>query len=161
MMRLLQVLAVVGGLGLSPGVLAQNMHSDKSFGLGIGGGLLSNGLTIKGFVRPDLSIQGWVGWYGFASTNLGADLIHEGRRLWTNGDLALNWQAGGGAAVWVWNPTLTDQAISIAINGVLGLSLQIQPVPLEFVLDLRPTVVFGPYRGGLYITPGVAIRYYF
>jgi hypothetical protein len=136
-----------------------NIHASRKFGLGLG-----TGISAKYFLNNTLAVQGFAGFYFGLSTNLGVDVMYQGKQLWTNGDLSLNWEAGGGAGVWLWNAGLYGAA-SVSICGVAGLSLQYRPIPLELTADIRPTFVFGNF-GGFGFAPfrmdfGGAIRYYF
>lgn len=140
-----------------PGVT--NIHAKKKFGLGLGGGAYGGGATGKLFLGNTIAVQAFLntGWFGF---NLGADALYQGKQLWTNGDLALNWEAGAGAFVSTWG--------GIGVNAVVGLSLQYKPVPLEFTTDFRPTFLVGNWSGYRYgafgpidYNYGGAVRYYF
>jgi hypothetical protein len=137
-----------------------NIHASKKFGLGFGGGAYSSGVTGKVFLGNTLAVQafaslGWV--WGF---QVGADVLYQGKQLWTNGDLALNWEAGAGAFI------APGYGAAVGVNGVAGLSLQYRPVPVELTVDVRPTLSFGSWSAWagyspFYVSGGGAVRYYF
>ena len=138
-----------------------NMHAYRKFGLGLGSGV-TTGITGKYFLNEGLAIQANLGLYFGFSTIIGADAMYQGKQLWTNGDFGLNWEAGAGASLWVWNAGLYGFG-SLAVNGVIGLSLQYKKIPLELTADIRPTFVFGTFTAfsPFQINGGGALRYYF
>lgn len=132
------------------------------FGLGLGGTNLVSGLTGKFFVAPSFALQATVGyWYGYygeagyyPGPTVGLDGIFEMSRLAENDAVSLNWNLGVGATVVLGSPFLGG------VEGIVGLGLQIKPVPFEFVLELRPTLLFpGPHY--FFFGGGGAIRFFF
>ena len=175
MLRLARNAAVLAALALPAAALADgdgdapavessagvtNIHASKKFGLGFGGGAYSSGLTGKVFLGNSLAVQAFAsfGWYwGF---DVGADVMYQGKQIWTNGDFGLNWEAGAGAFI------APGYGAAIGVNGVVGLSLQYRPLPVEVTADIRPTFTFGSWNAWtgyspFYVSGGGAIRYYF
>ena len=137
-----------------------NIHANKKFGLGFGGGAYSSGITGKVFLNNTLAVQAFAsfGWYW--GLEVGADVMYQGKQLWTNGDLGLNWEAGAGAFI------APGFGAAVGVNGVVGLSLQYRPIPVELTADIRPTLSFGSWSAWagyspFYVSGGGAIRYYF
>lgn len=158
-----------------------NMHTSKTFGLGVGAGGIAAGLSGKLFLGDRFAVQANVGWLPLFflprgmdmpfSTHLdgifvaGMDGIFLGKQLVSFGFLALNWEAGTGAS-WLVAYAQEEGASWLYANAIVGLSLQLRPIPMEFTFDIRP--------GGLFrLTPGTeerrhfavlfgtALRYYF
>jgi hypothetical protein len=145
---------------LSP--LAQaEAPSSGDFGLGLGGGMISTGISGKVYQGP-VAFQGVVGWWGLGregadALGLNLDLLKEQPSFAGGGPLKLGWNYGlGGGAVIV-----DGGGLGLGASGVAGLEFLIQPIPLDVVLEYRP---------GLWIVPDVDldlinfsghIRYYF
>ena len=175
MLRLARNTALVAALALPSVALADgdapsvsssgatNIHAGKALGVGLGSGAFVSGITAKKFLGDTLAVQGFLGtWFGY-SWNVGADVMYQGKQIWTNGDLGLNWEAGVGAGAYVWTGVYGGYSgTEIALNGVVGLSLQYKPVPVELTADIRPTFFIGNNMPGFYpFNAGGAIRYYF
>jgi hypothetical protein len=135
--------------------------SGGNFGLGIGGGMISTGISGKYYQGP-VAFQGVVGWWGLGregtdALGLNLDFLKEQPSFAGGGPLQLGWNYGlGGGAVIV-----DGGGLGLGASGIAGLEFLIQPVPLDIVLEYRP---------GLWIVPDVNldlvnfsghIRYYF
>jgi hypothetical protein len=130
-------------------------------GLGLGATDLATGVSGKFFLTHRVALQGIVGfWYGYgrdAGLNIGLDAIVEMPKLWSNDVASLNWNAGGGATFALFGPGAWG-----GFQAIGGLGLQLRPVPLEFVLELRPTFLFGEPPGvDFFFGVGAAIRFFF
>lgn len=125
------------------------------FGLGLGGTNLTSGLTGKLYLADNQALQAtvghWWGW-GFSAT---ADYLFEGPAFVTQDAFTIHWYLGAGASLGAFS------GFSIGVAGVGGVALQLKPVPLEFAIELRPTVLFVGSHGGFHFGSGGAIRYYF
>ncbi len=131
----------------------------KQFGVGLGGGTGTSGITGKYYLSEPMAIQAQLGsqqGYGFA---LGVDVVFElPPVLYKNGDIKTPWYVGGGVALWSY-----DSYSAIFFSGVVGLAFQFQKIPLEIAIEWRPLLYLGDgYLTGLYLGGGGgAIRWYF
>lgn len=147
--------------------------TQKQFGIGLGGGNIVSGLSGKYILGGHTALQGVVGVRGNEGFALSTDFIMEfPPYLVKNSDVTLAWYAGAGAFWWHYSYDYSKSNYSweiFGINGVVGLSLMLQKVPLEFALEWRPaffisTSNYDWYNGynGLYLGgAGGAIRWYF
>lgn len=125
-------------------------------GLGFGGSSIASGITGKYYLtnRSALQLAGgsWVG-QGFAFSG---DVIIEMPQLVKVDVLSMNWHAGAGAALF----SSSETTLGIGVMGVLGLGFQLEPIPVELVMDIRPSFNVGlgyPF----YFYGGGALRYFF
>lgn len=134
-------------------------------GLGLGSIRSVSGLSGKFFLSDSMAVQGVVGTYGglgwgyglvWGGIGVGADLLIEMPSLFDHEALNVNWNLGGGASAGVGSGY---QVFGVA--GVAGISLQLKPVPLDIVFELRPGVHFNSDAGVFYFGTGGHIRYYF
>lgn len=141
------------------------------FGLGLGTGTLATGLTGKYYFQETFALQGTAGlWYWRGpGVNFNLDAIFEMPKIYSNNTINLNWHLGFGGALGFYGrrysyayDRATYEGIGIGVEGVAGFAMQIKPVPLELVIDVRPTYYFGNYWwGGAWIGTGASIRYFF
>jgi hypothetical protein len=94
------------------------------------------------------------------------DVIFEMPRLASGRAVSLNWNFGLGGTIGfdTYHHLPGDPYTAVgAVNGVLGLGLQVKPVPFEFVIELRPTYLLGSgdLYDGFYLGAGASIRYFF
>ena len=156
MKLLLTVLALAGlTLAASPaqaGTIGTTAHT----GLGLGGGTFTSGVTLKHYLRDGLAVQGVAG-IGYGAT-LGADIIKEFEPLVDVPEGQLIWGVGGGAAI-----VNYGNAGILGIAGVIELGWHFEDVPVELVLDWRPTFVSGSadISGFAGVGGAGAVRYYF
>lgn len=151
-----------------------------NFGIGLGVGTTAAPISLKYFLDSSMSIQGNIGWwrgslYGCGrggyyrdrdyycrgyyrddAFGVGADLLFEGGPLAGNSNVTLDWEIGGGAGVGVGN-----RVVGFAGAFVVGLQLNIHAVPLDIVLEYRPSIYFTPGFGINWIDFTPHIRYYF
>lgn len=130
------------------------------FGLGIGSGWYTNGISAKYFFGERMSLQGVVGGYGgwglgWGGLGVGADVLFEMPSLVGNQDVNLNWNVGPGVAA-----GFGSGFASVAVSGVVGLSLQLKSFPVDFTIEARPTFRLGDWSG-FYFGGGGHIRYFF
>lgn len=151
------------------------------FGLGLGVGTTAAPVSMKYFMSSELSIQANAGWWrswwgGYGCRNvrdrdrdlycgggyyrnafgIGADLLFEGGRLAGNDDVNLSWEIGGGIGLGVGRNQL-----GLAGAFVTGLQVNIDAIPLDIVLEYRPSVFFVPGFALNLIDFTGHIRYYF
>jgi hypothetical protein len=135
-------------------------------GFGLGGGTITSGLTGKYYLGRETALQGFVGsWRGFAFS-LSMDFVYEFADLAETDDGRLFAGVGGGVG---FAQSYDFGGTSfLALNVVLEMGWHFQAVPLEIVLDVRPTVLVGPavdfYGRFASFDPfgfGIAFRWFF
>ncbi len=162
-------------LALTPDAHAGVRESGK-FGLGVGAGTLSRGFSLKYFMSNDLSVQGVVGVYGYGYSDcwityqgacrrrsrgsavaLGADILSERPDIFSNGAVSLAWNVGAGLGLGI--PTSDDLGLSISL--IAGFEINIDALPIDIVLEYRPTLFVSPFTAFDYTYFTGHIRYYF
>ena len=63
---------------------------------------------------------------------------------------------GAGLGLGIW-----DESIDVAVSGVLGLEFMFNPIPIDFVIEWRPTLYFIPYRARNFVDFTGHARFYF
>jgi len=147
------------------------------FGLGLGAGTSTAGLSAKYFLSDRLALQGVIGagydahhdYYAGAGGGwdsgaaLSADLLFEMPAFFEDPDVNLAWAIGPGMGIWVGN-----HSFALAASGALGFEVNITAVPLDIVIEYRPRLLIVPpasYAGdGLafdFVNFSGHIRYYF
>lgn len=148
-----------------------------NFGVGLGVGTTAAPISLKYFLDSSLSIQGNVGWwrgwgwgcgryrgdrryycggYYNDALGIGADILYEGGPLAGNESVTLDWEVGGGAGI-----GLGDRSFGLAAAFVAGLQLNIHAIPIDLVVEYRPSIYFVPGFGINWIDFTGHIRYYF
>ena len=133
--------------------------TSKTFGLGVGGGSLSYGISPKLFLSESRAVQGAIGWT-FYGLNFGVDYLqvlgtalnHSAGRLW--------YGAGVGAEVLMYN-YLNQRDVEIGVAAVAEVGWHFREFPIEVTGSVRPTFYIGDYFGGFYVAGGGAVRWYF
>lgn len=125
------------------------------FGLGLGGGSLSNGITGKLYLSDAMALQAVVGYWGLGGLTATVDGIWEMPSLFSNEVLNINWNVGVGAG------TILGSNFGLGVAGVAGLNFQLKNLPLEFVGEIRPTYIIGDWWNNFYFGGGGYIRYFF
>jgi len=125
----------------------------QGFGIGIGSGTIANGLSMKLMTGPG-AFQGVVGFWGgggvgdrFSHANGVAgslDYLLEMPTIASNAYFNVAWSFGVGAGVGV--PT-TNSSLGAAVSGVAGLEFNFMVVPIDFVVELRPSIAVAPDVG--------------
>ena len=131
-----------------------------AFGIGVGGTSLVSGLTGKVYFSSATALQATVGYWYRQGPEINLDLIFEMPKLASNRTVSLNWNLGFGGTLGFGHRSDNGYSPVGGIDGVLGLGLQVRPVPLEFVIELRPTYIIGSDGAwdGLYFGAGASIR---
>jgi len=163
---------VAATLVVEPAAAANKVRANGNFGIGLGGGTFATGVSMKYFLDAPLSVQGTIGWWrgrywcsgrhcgygGGDSFALSADLLWEMPRFAGNEAVEVAWMLGGGVGLGIDD---FDNDFGLGAAFVIGIELNIQPVPIDIVLEYRP---------GIYFLPGVSfdpvnftghIRYFF
>ncbi|MFK7929158.1 MAG: hypothetical protein AB8H79_13275 [Myxococcota bacterium] len=131
-------------------------------GIGIGGHTRTSGLSAKYTVREALSLQGVVGIDPGVHDQRGGSLALSGSGLVEmpaiaeNDDVELGWCVGAG-------PDLTVGGdFFIRAHAVLGLEVNVKPLPVEFSLEYRPSIGLVGYDFGPQMLEfGGHLRYWF
>jgi len=151
----------------------QMFGADKQFGIGVTGGTFNSGISAKYNLGGNTAIQGTLGARGGDGFALGVDfIITMPPSLVKNADVSLDWYAGVGGAIWHYSGRHSSKDYSwntFAVSGVIGLSLMLQKVPLEFALEWRPSFYisgandwYGGHHNGIYLFDMAgSIRWYF
>lgn len=128
-----------------------------NIGVGLGAGTFAAGLSLKYFTDQSLAIQGNIGewrsrWWGRCNDRycydgggdgiaLSVDVLFEQDVFAGNGNVDLGWNAGVGGGLGV--SDYRDETAA-AIAGILGLELLINVIPIDIVLEFRPSVMIVP-----------------
>ena len=125
----------------------------QGFGIGIGSGTIANGLSMKLMTGPG-AFQGVVGFWGGGGVNdrfkhangvAGSlDYLLEMPTIASNVYFDVAWSFGVGAGIGV--PT-TNSSLGAAVSGIAGLEFNFMVVPVDFVVELRPTIAVAPDVG--------------
>ncbi|OIP35048.1 MAG: hypothetical protein AUK47_17330 [Deltaproteobacteria bacterium CG2_30_63_29] len=139
---------------------ADEVRSAGNFGLGLGGGTGTSGLSMKYFVNNSNAFQGVVGVWGLGRNHgsvigLSADYLWEGPALASGSVLELGWNIGLGAFAG------TGDAFWLGAAGVLGLEFNFRPIPIDIVLEYRPGLLILERVDADLINFGGHLRYYF
>lgn len=128
---------------------AKPIHSSGRFGVGLGSGTLTNGLSLKYFLANAFAVQANVGRAGGGHAgdrfkdNGGIagslDLLIENKPLIASKLVNLEWSYGLGGGVASRNDTTALAAAAIA-----GLELNFNVIPIDLVLEFRPTLLISP-----------------
>jgi hypothetical protein len=128
-------------------------YARQGVGIGIGSGTIANGLSLKWMTGPG-AIQGVVGFWGGGGikdrfSNVGGvagnlDYLFEMPTIASTPYFTIDWSFGLGAGIGV--PT-TNGKLGAAVSGIAGLEFNFTRVPIDFVVELRPTVAVIPDAG--------------
>ncbi len=152
-------------------LFARNTEAQEySTGIGIRGGYITPGLTVKHFINEHAAIEGIIGsrWHGFSITAL-----YEMHKDGALGIDNLDWQYGAGAHLGYYNGYYyyyykngtyytreKGNVAAIGINGIFGLEYKFQEIPFTLSFDFMPYFDF-TYRGTGFIDAGLSFRYVF
>ena len=157
---------------LSPDALAVHgpgpFREPRRFGLGLGAGTSTAGLSAKYFFSERLALQGVIGaGYGAGYSSgpggdwddgaaLGADLLFEMPAFFQDEGIELAWALGPGAAVWI-----GDDWAALAVSGALGFECNITAAPIDLIVEYRPRLLLAPDVDTDFVNFTGHIRYYF
>lgn len=145
-MRLAMMVAAAAAAALlfdaTPAHAKGGVRDPGNFGIGIGAGTLASGLSLKYF-QGDTAIQGNIG-INARNRNrfddwisLGFDYLFEQPSLTGGGDIELAWNIGPGVSLAFTEDT--DFWI-LGVSGVAGLEFLFNAVPIDFVIEYRPSI---------------------
>lgn len=125
-----------------------------NFGIGVGGGTGTVGLSMKYFTSASNAFQFTVGFRNgsrrcdyyydnrrncrdrFDNDHIGlsADYLFELNQFITTDVINIGPSLGAGLGIGIW-----DEGIDAAISGVAGIEFMLNPIPIDFVIEWRPT----------------------
>jgi hypothetical protein len=130
----------VAALPLTAHAGAEHRSAGK-FGLGLGGGTNTGGISAKMFLSDASAIQAVVGAYGNwengTGLGLNADYLYEMPAIADVEAVEIAWNLGAGAGL---GGNSKSNALSVGVSGVAGLEFAFKPVPLDLVIEYRPTL---------------------
>ncbi len=135
-----------------------------TFGVGLGGGTITSGVTAKYYLSRETAIQGFLGSWRDLGLSLSADFLYEFAELTENDDGRLFAGVGGGVG---FAQGYRFGGSFLVLNGVFELGWHFRSFPLEILLDVRPTFALGPattfgrYAGFDPLGVGLAFRWFF
>ena len=144
--------------------LAKFPCTPETLGLGVGGGNLISGVTLKRCLTKDTAVQGVIG--GLVhGVGMGADYLVAQNSVWTGRDVRLRWGVGAGMGL-VSHSFTGFGGVLFDFSAVVELVLEFKTLPLEVTTDWRPGYLMGFGRtlslGYLHLNGGGgAIRWYF
>lgn len=151
-----RILGMIAALSV-PGVAAASPPGGP-FGIGLGGGTGPSGLSMK-YHTGGTALQGVIGWGGVGDDGgylaVSADFLLEQPEFAGGQGLSLAWNYGLGANVGV------GDALALGVSAIAGLEFNIQPVPIDIVLEIRPGISLLPGFDVSLLNGGGHIRYYF
>ncbi len=130
-------------------------------GIGLGAGTLTSGLTLKHYLAPHIAVQAVLGRHYSYGTSFGVDGVVDIAPLWRPPAGTLAFGLGAGVGMFFYGGGASSEAL-IAVSGIAQLSFHFSELPLEVVIDARPSFFLGDYVSGLsYDRGGAAVRYFF
>jgi hypothetical protein len=161
-------LALAAGLFAPAAVRAEGERRASGFGLGIGSATIANGLSMK-YYRGGGALQGVVGLWGAGGIKerfhhagglaVGADYLFEMPSLARSQYFTVDWCFGLGAGFGV--QAFSGGSPGLAASGIAGIEFNFTRVPLDLVLEFRPTVGILPDPGVDLIDFTAHFRFYF
>ena len=136
-----------------------NTNFDK-LGIGLGSGTTTSSFTAKKYFEPNIALQAFVGTRGATTLHtfsLGADALFE--FTLREADIG-RFFYGYGAGLGLFSYSTLGFS-SIGVSGVGELGLHFASIPLEIVIDIRPSIFLGDFAGISLLSGGSAIRWYF
>jgi len=151
---------------------AEDIRTPGRFGLGIGSGTIANGLSAKYFINKSHALQFHLGAYGGAGFKnrwrtidgfaVGADYLFEMPAITrVDGAFELGWNLGAGVGVGFRDRGDEFNGAAIAAAFVAGLEFNFIPVPIDLVLEWRPSVLLVPKVGLGILDFTAQLRFYF
>jgi hypothetical protein len=138
------------------------IRSAGNFGLGLGGGSATSGISAKYFMADHHALQGVVGTWGLGRSGYGTglgvsvDYLFEMPAITDTDPLELGWNLGLGG----WFAT-AGGGTALGAQGVAGLEFAFHPVPIDVVIEYRPGLIIVPGVGADLINFSGHVRYYF
>jgi hypothetical protein len=179
-MHKLLLIATLGSTLLATPAFAAS-PSKGNFGIGVGGGTGTTGISMKYYLSDASALQGVVGVWGVGryehdGLGLSADYLFEMPAFATSEVVDVGWNVGPG--LWLaansygynsyahdpyWHDSDWHESdrLLVGASGVLGLEFLIQPIPLDIVLEYRPSVMVVPGLGFDLVSFDGHVRFYF
>jgi hypothetical protein len=156
------LLAVLAVPAMAQETGASKVGTTSKFGVGLGGGTMTSGLSAKYYLTEKSAVQATVGLNGWG-TSADLDYVMEFKPLFNHEAGHLFWGAGAGVGAYMYTAWAGATYTEFSVSGIVELGWHFSQFPVEVVTDWRPTFVTGDLGyGGLYLAgSGGAIRYYF
>ncbi len=154
----LVVMAMAVGIGGA--AKAESIRSGGMFGIGLGGGTGTSGLSMKYWMSSSHALQGVIGIWGLGRGEgtvlaLSGDYLFELPSLTKGSIIDLGWNIGLGPFLGIGDATW------IGVSGVLGLEFNFVPVPIDITIEYRPGLLVLPDVNADLIAFTGHIRYFF
>jgi len=171
-------------MGAPPAQAGNKNHND--FGLGLTSGAQQYGLSGKYFLNAGQAIQGSLtagmvpsSNVGYRHTSVGLDYVVQKARIRQGERYDVSWNAGAGLALGGLNPIgvseeereeenddgddFTYAPVVLTASPLVGLEFGFARVPIDIVMEYRPTVNYVPGHGGTFnlTATSLKVRYYF
>ena len=138
-------------------------HAGRTVGVGLGSSTLSSGVSVKWQAKGGGGMQLVAGpfgnglFYGGYGNSLGVNLdgLRDMGQIGNLGPISVGWSLGGGGGVGV------GGTLAAAAAGVAGLNFELEPVPLEFSIEYRPTLIIIPTVGVDVLNASGHLRWWF
>jgi hypothetical protein len=151
---------------------ARDVRTPGHFGLGIGSGTISNGLSAKYFMSKQHALQFNLGSYGGAGFNnrwkridglgFGADYLFEMPAITRVGQaFELAWNLGAGIGLGFRDRDDKYDGLAVAVAFIAGLEFNFIPAPFDLVLEWRPSILVAPAVGIGVLDFTAQLRFYF
>ncbi len=164
----LGIISVVIGVLLSvvtEAAAASQVRRPGNVGIGLGVGYAS-GISAKYMMSQETAIQGTVGTFGAFDDDadgiaIGGDFLLEMPAFVTHEAIELAWNIGAGAGLAIFDDDGGDDDFAFSVQGVLGLEVNLVPIPLDVVIEFRPELRILEDPDFDIIDFGAHVRYYF
>lgn len=165
-----KILALTLLAASTPALAQEVIRTPGRVGVGVGGGTIGGGVSVKTFIDETMALQflaaartydygtGAVGWLAAS-----ADLLFEMPAFAETEPMDIAWSVGPGVALGVATGKSSTSS-TVAISGVAGIEFLFKPVPIDFVLEARPTIVVVPgvsFATNDLVEVGGHVRWYF
>jgi hypothetical protein len=150
--------------------------SSGNFGIGIGGGTATSGLSMKYYMSDSTALQGVIGVWGYGrgygdTLGVSLDYLFEMPEFAKSDVICLGWNLGPGLWAGAWNDSDkwdddrwsngNDGGGYFGVSGVVGLEFLFQPLPFDIVLEYRPSIIIAPVVGFDPVSFDGHVRFYF
>jgi hypothetical protein len=139
---------------------AESIRSGGMFGIGLGGGTSTTGVSMKYWMSNSQALQGVIGIWGLGRDHgtvvaLSGDYLFELPSLTRNSVIDLGWNIGVGPFLGIGDATW------LGASGVLGLEFNFVAVPIDITIEYRPGLLIIPAVDADLIAFTGHIRYFF
>ena len=134
---------------------AQAQRHPGSLGIGVGSATLASGLSLKPVAGPS-ALQITLGCRGSSCSGVAGavDVLAPMPNLATTAPFNLAWNVGIGGALGI------GDGLDAAAAFVLGLEFIFQPIPVDLVVEWRPSINVVPDVGFSPVSFGAHLRFY-